>query len=130
MRQPAYIWILRIIPAAILLQTLFFKFSASPESVYIFSTMGLEPVGRIGSGVAELIAAVLILIPRTTFYGAGIAAGVMLGAVLSHLLVLGIAVKDDGGLLFGLALATLVCAAILMWIERRQFAVLLRKISG
>ena len=47
-------WALRLIVAVILLQTLFFKFSAAKESVYIFSTLGMEPWGRIGSGVFEL----------------------------------------------------------------------------
>src|SRR5436190_21795231 len=98
-------WICRVAAAVILLQTLFFKFTAAPESVYIFSNIGLEPWGRIGSGVAELIAAVLILIPPTTWLGAGLALAVMLGAIFSHLTLLGIAVMDDGGVVFGLALA-------------------------
>jgi uncharacterized membrane protein YphA (DoxX/SURF4 family) len=66
------IWALRIVAALILLQTLFFKFSGAEESVYIFSTLGMEPWGRIGSGVLELIASVLILYPRTTFIGAAL----------------------------------------------------------
>src|SRR3954453_16079682 len=82
-------WICRIAAAIILLQTLFFKFTAAPESVYIFSKVGLEPWGRIGSGVAELIAAILILFPPTTWLGAGLALGVMAGAIFSHLTILG-----------------------------------------
>src|SRR3954467_5317596 len=83
-------WIARISAAVILLQTLFFKFTAAPESVYIFTKVGLEPWGRIGSGGAELIAAILILIPRTTWLGAGLALAVMAGAIFSHLTVLGV----------------------------------------
>ena len=75
-------WICRIAAAVILLQTLFFKFTGAPESVYIFSKVGLEPWGRIGSGVAELIAAILILFPPTTWLGAGLALAVMAGANL------------------------------------------------
>lgn len=113
-------WICRLAAAAILLQTLFFKFTAAPESVYIFTKVGLEPWGRIGSGVAELIAAILILIPSTTWIGAGLALAVMAGAIFSHLTVLGISVMGDGGLLFGLALAVAACSAALLFVDRRR----------
>src|SRR5712691_9984467 len=94
-----FTWALRVVAALMLLQTLFFKFTGAPESVYIFSKVGLEPYGRIGSGVVELIAAILLLMPRYTWLGAGIALGVIGGAIMSHLTVLGIVVMDDGGLL-------------------------------
>ena len=113
-------WLCRIMAAAILLQTLYFKFTGAEESVYIFSKIGAEPWGRYASGVAELFAAVLLLVPRTTWAGALLAAGVMLGAVGSHLTKLGIVVKDDGGLLFALALVVLVCALVAAYIHRRQ----------
>ena len=113
-------WICRVAAAVILIQTLFFKFTAAPESVYIFTKVGLEPWGRIGSGVAELIAAILILIPATTWLGAGLALAVVVGAIFSHLTVLGITVMDDGGLLFGLALAVAVCSAVLLFLQRRR----------
>jgi putative oxidoreductase len=115
-----FTWALRIVAAVILLQTLFFKFTGAPESVYIFSKIGLEPWGRIGSGVAELIAAILILIPPTTWIGAGLALAVMVGAIFGHLTVLGIAVMGDGGLLFGLALAVAACSVILLFLQRRR----------
>lgn len=120
MKNPILHWALRLIPAIILLQTLFFKFSANEESVYIFSTLGIEPWGRIFSGVVELIAAILIIIPSTTALGALTAAGVMSGALLAHLFVLGIDVKGDGGLLFVLALVTLICSAVLIWLNKSQ----------
>jgi len=113
-------WICRIAAAVILLQTLFFKFTGAPESVYIFTKVGLEPYGRIGSGIAELTAAVLILIPATTWVGAGLALAVMFGAIFSHLTVLGIEVMGDGGLLFGLALAVAICSAVLLFLQRRR----------
>ena len=113
-------WICRVAAAVILLQTLFFKFTAAPESVYIFTKIGLEPGGRIGSGVAELIAAILVLIPATTWLGAGLALCVMLGAIFSHLTVLGIVVMDDGGLLFGLAVAVAACSVVLLFLQRRR----------
>jgi hypothetical protein len=113
-------WLLRLVVAAILLQTLFFKFSAAPESVYIFKTLGLEPWGRIGSGVAELFAAVLLLVPATTALGALLALGVISGAVVSHLTRLGIEVQGDGGLLFGLALVVLFGSAAILLLHRRS----------
>ena len=112
MKTAIFIWTLRLTVAIILLQTLFFKFTASEESVYIFSTLGMEPFGRIGSGIAELIAAILILIPRTTLLGALIGMGVMLGAIFSHIFVLGIEVKNDGGTLFILAIITFICCTV------------------
>lgn len=105
------IWGLRIIASLILFQTLFFKFSGAPESVYIFDTLGVGAIGRIGSGIAELIVGILLLIPNWTKLGSLGAVGVMSGALASHLFILGIEVKGDGGLLFGLAI--LVTAAAL-----------------
>ena len=117
-------WICRVAAAVILLQTLFFKFTAAPESVYIFTKGGLEPWGRIGSGAAELIAAILILIPRTTWLGAGLALAVMAGAIFSHLTVLGVVVMNDGGLLFGLALAVAACSVVLLFLQRRRVPII------
>jgi len=112
------IWVLRLIPAVILLQTLYFKFTASPESVYIFTT--IEPWGRISLGTLELVAAILILVPRTTLYGALLAIGLMMGAIFFHLTKLGLVVMDDGGLLFIYAVTVLVCCAILVLIYKQQ----------
>lgn len=100
--------------AAILLQTLFFKFTAAPESVYIFSTLGIEPIGRIGSGIAELIASILLIWPSKSLIGAMLSLGVMMGAILSHVLFLGIVVLGDGGLLFSLALIVLLLNLIII----------------
>src|SRR5438045_6474524 len=122
--QKIVAWICRIAAAMILLQTLFFQFTAAPESVYIFTKVGLEPWGRIGSGIAELIAAILILIPATTWWCAGLALAVMAGAIFSHLTVLGIVVMDDGGLLFGLALAVAACSTLLLFLQRRRVPII------
>jgi len=116
-------WICRLVAAVILLQTLFFKFSAAPESVYIFTKVGLEPWGRIGSGVFELIAAILLFVPGLTWLGAGLALGVIGGAIMSHLTVLGIEVQGDHGLLFGLAITVAACSTILLLIHRRAIPV-------
>ena len=113
-------WVLRIVAAGILLQTLFFKFTGAPESVYIFSTLGAEPWGRIGSGIAELIAAVLLLAPRTAWMGAIMAMGIMAGAILSHLFVLGIEVQGDGGLLFILGIVVFLASAVALWNRREE----------
>ena len=121
--------ILRLIPAIILLQTLYFKFSGAPESVYIFETLGLEPHGRIGSGIAELIASILLLIPKTAWAGAGLSLGVISGAIVSHLTQLGIEVQGDGGYLFFLALVVFVCSAAVLWLNRKDIPVLGKKFT-
>lgn len=113
-------WVLQGITVLILFQTLFFKFTAARESVYIFTTLGMEPWGRIGSGAAELLACVLILVPRTASVGALLALGVISGAIVSHLVKLGIVVMDDGGLLFALALIVFVCSGAILVIRQRE----------
>src|SRR5262245_50200403 len=113
-------WICRVAAAVILLQTLYFKFTGAEESVYIFTKVGLEPWGRYASGAAELFAAVLLLFPRTTWVGALLAAGVMAGAIGSHLTKLGIVVKDDGGLLFALAVTVFIAALVTLLIHHRR----------
>ncbi|GAB4044721.1 DoxX family protein [Spirosoma litoris] len=115
------LWAARLVAAIILLQTLYFKFGAQAESVYIFSKLGVEPWGRIGSGIVELIASILILIPRTSWIGAGLGLGVMAGAVLSHLTILGIDVLGDGGYLFFLALVVALSCALILWLTRMQW---------
>jgi len=117
-------WICRIAAALILLQTLFFKFTAAPESVYIFTKVGAEPWGRIGSGIVELIAAILLLTPRFVWAGALLALGVMAGAIVSHLTVLGIEVQGDKGLLFFLAIAVFVTSSIALLLHRTQIPVI------
>src|SRR5262245_40481241 len=113
-------WGLQLLVAGILLQTLFFKFTGAAESVYIFSTLGVEPWGRILSGIVELVAAILLLVPATTTVGAVLALGVMAGAIGSHLTVLGIEVMGDGGLLFGLALTVFVSSAAILVLRRSE----------
>lgn len=111
-------WIVRLVAAGILLQTLFFKFTGAPESVYIFTTLGAEPWGRIGSGVAELVASGLLLWSGTAGLGGVLAMGLMAGAIGSHLTRLGIEVQGDGGLLFALACLVFFCAAATTWLHR------------
>ncbi|MGE0143834.1 MAG: DoxX family protein [Planctomycetota bacterium] len=113
-------WFLRVPVALILLQTLFFKFTGAPESVYIFETVGMEPFGRYASGVAELVAAVLLLVPSARFaaLGALLALGVIAGAIFFHLTKLGIEVAGDGGLLFGMAIFVFLGAVILLVLYR------------
>lgn len=117
-----------VICAAILLQTLRFKFTAAPESVYIFSQLGVEPWGRIASGIIELIASLLLLIPATRVLGAFISLCVISGAILSHLFILGINVQGDGGKLFALAMAVFVISLCILWLERNKIETLYRKI--
>ncbi len=123
-------WVLQLTAAIILLQTLFFKFTAAPESVYIFSTLGIEPFGRIGSGVVELIASILLLTPRFAWLGAVLGLGTMSGAILSHLAILGIEVQNDGGSLFILALVVFLSCLGILFIRRRQWLPLVVKFAG
>ena len=102
--------LLSIVAAIILLQTLYFKFTAAPVSVHIFSTLGIEPWGRIGTGVIELLAGILLLWQRTSMYGALLALGIMAGAILSHVIFLGIEILGDGGHVFILAIIVTVCS--------------------
>ena len=115
-------WTLRGIAAVILLQTLFFKFTGAKESVYIFSTLGLEPWGRIGSGIVELIASILLLLPSTVVFGAILSLGVISGAIVSHLTKLGITLPavDDHGELFALAVVVFVCSAVILIMHRHE----------
>lgn len=117
-------WGLRILAAGLLLQTLYFKFTGAEESIFIFTQVGIEPWGRYGTGVAEAIAAILLLIPSTIAFGALIGAGIMAGAIASHLFILGIEVKADGGQLFIYALIVLVACIIVGWQNRHQLSFL------
>jgi len=120
-----FVWSVRLIAAVILLQTLFFKFTGAAESVYIFTNVGsgiglnfFEPWGRIGSGVVELVASILILWPAFSWLGSLLAMGTIAGAIVFHLTVLGIDVQGDHGLLFALAWAVLITSAINLFAVR------------
>ena len=119
---------LRLIVALILIQTLRFKLTAHPDSVYIFEQVGLEPLGRIGIGIVELIAGILLLIPRTVWLGALITLGVIGGAIMMHLTQLGIEVlyngEPDGGQLFVTACVTFLLSAIILFIHRKQIPII------
>jgi len=105
--------------ALIMLQSLFFKFTAAPESVYIFSVLGMEPWGRIGIGALELVSSVLILFSATAV-GALLAIGLMSGAIYFHLTRLGIAVQNDSGQLFAYACIVLLCSLALLYLHKAQ----------
>ena len=123
-------WAARIIAAIILLQTLFFKFTGASESVEIFTKVGMEPWGRIGVGILELIAAGLLLVNATAWLGAGLALGLMLGAIFMHLTILGISVQDDGGYLFFLALVVAVCAAVVLVMNKQKIIQVLKSFTN
>src|SRR5690606_38660416 len=110
--------ILRCIPAIIMLQTLWFKFTAHPDSVYIFSQLHVEPAGRILAGVAELIASILLFIPATSIPGALLGAAIMISAIFSHIFVLGVSIHEDGGRLFVLAIISFACCAFLLILKK------------
>jgi hypothetical protein len=113
-------WVARLLAALIMVQTLYFKFSGAEESIYIFTTVGMEPWGRIGIGVLELIASVLLLVNSVAWLGAGLALGLMLGAIGMHLTILGIEVRGDGGYLFILSVIVSVCSAFVLFMNRKK----------
>ena len=127
-KQSTLSWLLRLVAAAILLQTLFFKFTGAEESVKIFSALGVEPWGRIGTGMMELLAAVLLLVPRTAAIGALFSLGVIGGALVSHLTILGIFLEkvgvNDGGTLFFLAVVVFLASLSVLYLHRREIPVL------
>jgi uncharacterized membrane protein YphA (DoxX/SURF4 family) len=123
-----WIWIPRIIAAIIMLQTLFFKFSGAEESIYIFRTVGIEPWGRYGSGVVELVASILIIIPRYSIFGAILALGTMSGAIFFHLTLLGIEVMQDGGQLFIYALLVFFSASLIIFYDSAKLMSLFNRI--
>jgi putative oxidoreductase len=119
-------WVCQVVAAVILLQTLYFKLTGAPEPVYIFTTIGMEPWGRYGSAVVELVAGILLFVPSMAGIGAVLALGVISGAIFFHLTTLGIVVMDDGGALFVMALVVFVCSLTVTWLRRGQIPVLKR----
>jgi uncharacterized membrane protein YphA (DoxX/SURF4 family) len=120
-------WAARLLAAVILLQSLYFKFGASAESVYIFTKVGMEPWGRIGTGVVELICSILLVITPTAWIGAGIALALMGGALTMHFTILGIEVQGDGGYLFSLAWIVTVCSLYVLYVNKEKVRTLLRR---
>ena len=113
-------WVARLLAALIMVQTLYFKFSGAEESIYIFTTVGMEPWGRIGIGVLELVGSVLLLVNPVAWLGAGLALGLMLGAIGMHLTILGIEVAGDGGYLFILSVIVSVCSAFVLFKNKEK----------
>ncbi|MFQ3576841.1 MAG: DoxX family protein [Cytophagales bacterium] len=111
---------LRLTIALIFIQTLYFKFTAHPESVNIFAALNAEPYGRIGLGIAELITSILLFFNRTMIYALFSSIFIILGAIISHFMVLGINVMNDGGNLFLLAITVLLASLILLTMHRKM----------
>jgi uncharacterized membrane protein YphA (DoxX/SURF4 family) len=126
--KPILFWGARIVAAIIMTQTLYFKFTASDESVYIFTTVGIEPWGRIGTGVLELIAAILILLPSTVWLGSLLAVGLMAGALVMHFTLLGVEIKGDNGQLFIYAVIVTVCGMYAFWQSRKDIPQRIKKL--
>lgn len=112
------LFVLRLIVAIILIQTLRFKFTAHPDSVYIFEQVGLEPIGRIGIGILELLAGILLLVPKSVWAGAILTLGVIGGAIVMHLTQLGIEINNDNGVLFITAVVTFIIALVILYMYR------------
>ncbi len=119
-RQRILIWTCSLVAAGIMIETLFFKFTAAPESVYIFKKMGTEPWMRWVQGVWELLASIGLLWPRLRWAGGILTTGAMAAAILSHVTWLGFSVQADHGLLFGMAIVTFSCGVTVMMIHREH----------
>lgn len=113
-------WVCRIIAAGIMVETLWFKFTGHPESVWIFSRMGMESWWRYGQGLWELAASILLFVPRLTWLGSLLSLGAMSAAVLSHLTVIGIEVQGDAGLLFAMGVTAWVASFIAVWLHQQS----------
>jgi len=122
-------WVFRLLAAYIMLQTLYFKFTAHPQSVRLFTELGMEPWGRIGTGIFELIASILILYPRTTGWGSALGAGLMAGAIFFHVTKLGLKFDGDYGL-FTMAVIAFVCCVALLIMYRNQLLSILKPAGG
>jgi uncharacterized membrane protein YphA (DoxX/SURF4 family) len=120
-------WTARIIAALIMLQTLYFKFSGAKESIELFTQLGIEPWGRIGTGIFELIASILLLLPSTVWVGSILGIGLMSGAIFSHLTVIGV-LRNDGGQLFYYAVITLACCLFSFWKSKSEMPEVLKKL--
>jgi len=117
---------LSFVAAILLVQTLYFKFTAAPESVFIFTKLGLEPYGRIGIGIVELFVAILLIFRKTSLTGGVLGIGVILGAIFSHLFVIGIEVQNDNGFLFGLAILVFVLCLITVYFQKEKLYLLIK----
>ena len=113
-------WVLRLAIAIIFIQTLYFKFTAHPDSVYIFSELGVEPYGRVGLGIIELITAILLMVNSTKIIAIFLSIGIIIGAIGSHILVIGTSVQGDGGGLFALAWVVLLAGIVLLFIHKKE----------
>jgi len=105
-----------------MLQTLFFKFSGAEQSIDLFTTLAgeNEALLRIGTGILELIAAALLFTPKKTWLGALLTMGLMSGAMLAHLTILGVVHNNDGGLLFTGSAITFLAGTILLFHHKKE----------
>jgi putative oxidoreductase len=126
-REQVVTWIAQLVAAAIMLQTLYFKFTGAEESKYIFASIGIEPWGRYGTGIAELVASILLFVPKYVWMGASLTFGLMTGAIFVHLTIIGIAIEMDHGTLFDLAILTWICSLIILYISRTQISFFVQK---
>jgi hypothetical protein len=151
-------WLLTLYVAFVFVQSLFFKFTGSPETVYIFqgkldpwaATLGFPGVFAPGGifsakvvGSFELIASLLLLVGAAVaslrvlqVLGAALGLGVISGAIFFHLFTpLGVAVvntdgSSDGGELFALACGVWLACAALLWLRREIWLAWLARLTG
>lgn len=134
-------WVGQLVVVAILGQTLFYKFSGASETVALFEVLGMGAAGRYGTALMELVAVVLLLVPRTAWAGGLVALGVISGAIMSHLTTLGVSIDAEklgnpdlapleGPGLFVMALIVFAASAAVVVIRRRQIPVVGAALAG
>jgi hypothetical protein len=135
-KQTIATFVLSLYIAIVFVQSLFFKWTGSEESIFIFSTLRdwsgialFEPFGRYFIGLSELVASVLLFVRPTRIWGAGMALVIITGAIVFHLFTpLGVEIKGDGGLLFALACGVWLSSATILLIHRNDVIALLQSI--
>jgi hypothetical protein len=135
-KQTIAAFVLSLYIAFVFVQSLFFKWTGSEESIFIFSTLrdwsgiGLfEPFGRWFIGFSELVASILLFVPRGRIWGAGMALVIISGAIVFHLFTpLGVEIMGDGGTLFILACGVWIASVTILLIHRREVIALLQTI--
>lgn len=113
-------WLVRILLALTFVSAGGMKLAGVPQFVALFDQIGIGQWFRLVTGTFEVLGGLLVLIPRTSIFGAVLLACVMLGAVFTHLAVIG------GNPLPALVLLAL--STVVLWLRRAQLALLKRSI--
>jgi putative oxidoreductase len=110
-------WLAQLVAAAILGMAGLSKLSSAPDSVALFTRLGVEPWGRYLLGAVELLTALLLLWPKSAVVGGVLGMVLMLGAIATHLFRIGITYGGDPSL-FLMATVVLLASAATITLRR------------